>query len=345
MKRLPLLLFALFCLQITNSTIAQPVPSSCDGPSNLLAKYKSDAWQMTYRRLTEQNSPALNGVTLPEPVRDSILRAIFAVFNATSLPARDTVFNQFDIRTYKAIDLQRVEVLVDTTFGWTLQWLDYQSVTGNSWIDFLSVEYGLSVDTVVVLPDWVSYDAAVKLKTAQFVNPNFLAGLIANSTGVQLAHALEYGGDGDDIFFETKPDWIELTFRHGWTDCPTGCVFHRDWLFKIYPDCSVEFVAAYGDLLGTVIAAHEPAAAAIESNIYPIPASDMVFIQADNLAGSSLKIGLVNLAGQVVRTAEAPVFDRRFDGWLELDGLPDGCYFLTLTAENQTVTHQVLKRM
>jgi hypothetical protein len=331
------LFFAVF------STNAQPVASSCDGGSNLIAAWKSDAYQIAYQRLELQNSPALDGVELPTDLRDSILRAIFAVFNATSLPARDSVFEIFDIHAYAEKDLHRVQVLVDTSYGWTHQWLDNQPLTGNSWIDFLVNQYGLTVETVQFAPEWVlNYDAAITLRTDKFINGNFLAGLISNSSGVVFGYGLSFGGDGDHIYFDKKPDYVELTFRHGWTDCPLGCVFHRDWLFKIYPDCSVEFVSAYGDLIGTMVGVKNLPLENLQ--IWPVPASDFMFISAGKLNGSNLEIQLTNQLGQTVLAQKESIQNGQFDGSVNLDFLPEGVYFLTLSTENQRVTRSVVKR-
>ena len=322
---------------------AQPVASSCDGGSNLIASWKSDAWQVTYQHLVAQSSPSLNGVELPETVRDSILRAIFAVFNATDLPARDTVFEQLDIRPVKEVDLHRVQVLVDTTYGWTSNWLDTVALTGNSWIDFLVNTYNLKVENVQFVPEWVTnYDAAITLQTDKFINPEFLAGLIANSSGVVFAYGLNYSSDGDHVFFEKKPDFVEITFRYGWQDCPTGCVFHRDWLFRVYPDCSVEFVSSYGDLLGTKLAVTE--LPITESRVWPVPASDFLLISAGKLNGQEINVRLSGQGGQIFCNEKRPITDGRFDGSISLDIFPDGLYFLTLETDNQRVTHPVLKR-
>jgi Secretion system C-terminal sorting domain len=325
------------------SANAQPVASSCDGGSNLIAAWKNDAYQIAYQRLEAQNNPALDGVELPTDLRDSILRAIFAVFNATSLPARDTVFEQFDIHAYAEKDLHRVQILVDTTYGWTHNWLDNQAVTGNSWIDYLVNQYDLTVENVQFAPEWVlNYDAAITLQTDKFINGNFLAGLISNSSGVVFGYGLTFGGDGDHIYFDTKPGYIELTFRHGWTDCPTGCVFHRDWLFKIYPDCSVEFVSAYGDLLGTMVGVNVLPFENLQ--IYPVPASDFMFISAEKLNGTTINIELTNQLGQTVLFENQPIQNGHFDGSLTLELLPDGFYFLTLSTENQRITRSVMKQ-
>ncbi len=326
-----------------NWCFAQPVPSSCDGGSNLIASWKSDAWQITYQHLLEQNSPAINGVDLPETVHDSILRAVFAVFNAISLPARDTVIEQLEIRPVLEHDLHRVQVLVDTSFGWTAKWLDTVALTGNSWIDFLINTYDLEVENVQIVPDWVSnYDAAITLRTAKYINADFLAGLVANSSGVIFAYGLKYGSDGDHVFFENKADFVEITFRHGWTDCPTGCVFHRDWLFRVFPDCSVEFVSSYGDLLGTMVAAKE--LPITESRVWPVPSSDFLLISAGKLNGKEITVKLTGQGGQVFWNQKQPITDGRFDGSISLDWLADGLYFLILETENQRVSHPVMKR-
>ncbi len=322
---------------------AQPVASSCDGGSNLVSSWNADAWQVAYQRLSELKSPALNGVDLPEAVRDSVLRAVFAVYNATSIPARDTVIDLLEIRPVLEKDLHRVQVLVDTSYGWTANWLDSVSLTGNSWIDFLVNTYALKVEAVQIVPDWVSnYDAAVTLVSPKFLNPDFLAGLIANSSGVSFAYALNYGGDGDHVFFEKKPNWVEITFRHGWQDCPTGCVFHRDWLFRVHPDCSVEFVSSYGDLLGTTVAVKNLPIE--DAKIWPVPASDFLLISASKLNGPEIRIRLTGQGGQTFWEEKKPVTDGRFDGSISLEWLADGIYFLSLETADQRTVQTVVKR-
>ncbi len=330
-----------FFFTFKNSVLAQPVASSCDGASNLVAKFNADAYQIALQRLEMLQANQLNSVEIDDMTRDSVLRAMFAVYNTDSA-VRDTVFDLFNIHAYQKRDLHRVEVLLDTSFSWTKKWIDYEAISGNSFLDLLVNTYGLEVENVVMLPEWVNYDAKVTLKTSKFINGNFLAELISTSTGVRFAYGLSYGGDGDHVFFEKMADWIEITFRHGWSNCPTGCDFHRDWLFKVHPDCSVEFVSSYGDSLGSFTPVREVALEG--TKIFPVPASDFVEIQANDLPSERLEILFSNELGQVLKIQQVEAFGSRYEGLFDLSDQTDGIYFLTLSAQNQRVVHKIVKK-
>ncbi len=247
---LSLTVFVLFFPLLAFSQIVQ---SFCSGPTSLQNQYMEDAWNVAYESLLENDSANFsNTIPIPVEAKNAVLAGILGIYNA-DLPARDTVFQQFDIHHHAEIDLQRIEVYVDTLFPWAKAFaFGNMSNTGNYYVDSLANLYGFTLENVIWLPQWVTeYNAVVSVRINQHANTNLLAQVMTGFSGVKFANAYTFGGDGNGIFYNPKDSFAEVSFRYGWEDCPSGCLFHREWLFRVYDDCRVEFVASYGDALGS----------------------------------------------------------------------------------------------
>ena len=51
-----------------------------------------------------------------------------------------------------------------------------------------------------------------------------------------------YFGDGNDIEVSLHSNFVKLIYKHGSGDCPSGCIYNDFFIFKVYNNCSVEFV-------------------------------------------------------------------------------------------------------
>src|SRR5215218_8938480 len=101
MKKVVLLLL-LFLSARTNGQI---ISSSCTAPDSIVEKYTTDAYRMTMNKLYRNNISYKDSVHIPYSHVDTVMRALLAVYNATGLPARDTVVTQYDIHVYQDLYL------------------------------------------------------------------------------------------------------------------------------------------------------------------------------------------------------------------------------------------------
>jgi hypothetical protein len=320
---------------------AQPVQSYCSGPASLQNQYIDDAWYVAYDFQMHTDSINMTKtLDIPVNVKDDVLACLLAVYNA-DLPARDTVIQKFNIHAYKDIDLRQFELYLDTSYAWTKQILVNNSGgTGNIYMDSLAIRYGFDVEFVQMFPDWVDeFDALVRIKTDEFVNTDYLAEVLANLQGVKFANPYTFGGDGNRIFYTPRDSFAEITFRHGWEDCPAGCVQHRDWLFRVYEDCSVQFMASYGDVLTPVRVIPE---VSFTTKIYPNPTSDQITLEMNGLQGDMLQVQAFGMDGSQLLYYILPVNNGAVNQNLDLSALKSGVYNLTMTNSEQVFSQKIV---
>ncbi|MBK9593343.1 MAG: hypothetical protein IPO32_18210 [Crocinitomicaceae bacterium] len=70
-------------------------------------------------KFIEQNSTYPDTIHIPQTHVDTILNALIAVYNATSLPARDTVVTIYGITAQNYPTVDGIYVQVDTTAAWS----------------------------------------------------------------------------------------------------------------------------------------------------------------------------------------------------------------------------------
>lgn len=103
-------------------------------------------------------------------------------------------------------------------------------------LDSLNAEYG-PVDVRNLILNWLH------LEFSEPYHPVVLASLYVSEEGVLFVEPNGMGVDGDDII---ATELGEYTFKHGWGDCPSGCISDHYWVFTVV-DGHVILVREYGD--------------------------------------------------------------------------------------------------
>ena len=287
-------------LASTFSVPAQPVPSSCNAPDSIKRMYQDDADRMALRYIIDHSTPWKDSATI-EPARSQqYMNALIAVYNATALPARDTVVEMGKVHTQiTEFALNEMNVHADSNLSWMKAFRDHQLITGDSTVDFLFKNYTL--DSSAAYFGISSVNGIASLDFRQTHNLFALGSALKALPGVDGASPQIYigGYDGGDIRDSIYPGFIELTYRYGWTDCIISCWYERFWVFRVYPDCSVEYVRSYGDKLPTnYFSLKEHIQEAISA--YPNPFSDRIHIA--NLERGDYSYNLYDAVGKKVQS-------------------------------------------
>jgi len=318
---------------------AQTVPSICTAPDTIVSKYEADADRLALRKIYLDSLPYIDSIIIPQEHSDTVLKALLAVYNATSLPARDTVVVMFDIHSFPYNSLNLFYFAADSNLSWMQALKNGILPSGNQVIDSLLSLFNFSI---------YQYSSHLGLSLHHSVyfisesNYNLLAltSLISTLPDILYSQGSGYGGDGYRITDKIYSDHIELTYSTGWGDCPSGCIKRRYWKFNVYFDCSVEYVESYGDLLPST--GTPPPTGIIEPSknlliVYPIPTSQSVTVQHSTEVKKE-NLSIYNLLG--VKMQVEVHKDRQID----LSHLPDGVYFLRIHTEKGIVTRRVVKQ-
>jgi hypothetical protein len=152
-------------------------------------------------------------------------------------------------------------------------------------------------------------------------------------SGVYYSDPYSIGGDGNNITDSIYPDHIEIIYSIGWGDCPAGCTERRFWKFKVYWNCSVEFVSSYGNRL-PITGVNEIDNSIIK--IYPNPFDDYINIDNKN---SIFNYTITDLLGQEIKSGSSSTKIE------DLKNLQNGIYILQINCDNKVWTRKILKRV
>lgn len=321
MKKI-LILLPLLTLAFASS--GQAVQSSCTSADSILARYQDDADRMTVRKVYRQGLTYMDSIIIPQSHADSVLNALIAVYNATTLPARDTVVSIFDIHTFPEPILNGFNIAADSTLPWMQQLKLGNIPTGYVTIDNVIETYGLNVQSYLTFGNSFPWHNVVFTSDNNY---NFMAltNELANIPGVYASEPNVTFGDGNNISDSIYSDHVELIFSLGWGDCPSGCTARRFWKFNVYFDCTVTFVGSYGTPLQITSIAES---AFPDISVFPNPFSQCIQVRG---FPKTFEYTISNIMGQPILKGTS------VSGTIEdLNELNDNFYFLTIHNEQHT---------
>jgi hypothetical protein len=151
--------------------------------------------------------------------------------------------------------------------------------------------------------------------------------------GVNYSEPNYFYGDGNDITSEVFSDHVELTYSYGWGDCQSGCKSRRFWQFRVYFDCSVEYVGSFGDVLYT-LSTDEGQQARISA--FPNPFTDQITVGG---LGGHAAFNIVDMKGSAVMVG----FTER--GTISgLENLSPGLYLLQVLDWHSSHSIRIVKQ-
>ncbi len=337
------ILFFAFLAPLFSGFYAQ-VPSDCTVPPLLATEYERDIKNLTLRRMYEVKTPDTAFVEIPQQWIDTIAEGMAAIFNATSFPERDSVFNLYCVHDAFSLTplqiYQRLIITVDLSYAWTQAWQDLNSLTGYDYIDSLMVKYDLSVEDFHGWP----YGNHAILQTDSLWNVYALTNLFKEAEGVIHADPDYLIGGAGAILYEKEGHNRYYEFYFEFYDCFDGCDNYRMWKFQVTDDCSVNYLGStswgvFGILplpspvnCNTFVSTAEPKTPSEEYAIYPNPATDLLTIDIE----STLTETPYTLFDQLGRQ----LLSGKLNGspsTLDISSLKPGLYFLRLGQSEGTV--------
>lgn len=309
-----------------NTSYSQIIPSSCTGPLSVVNAYKVDASQIAILKFFDQNSPYKDSIEVPDVHRDTILDALVAVYNIDS-PERDSVIDMFDIHILYQ-NMGDVVAKVDTTF-FTLN---------EPTLDSLMTKYNLVPFYGVISPSHIGFHVEDKY------NQRALISELNKVHGISYTDWLYIQFDGPNIEAEIHDDHVELIYSYPWDLCPFACQYRRFWKFKVYYDCSVEFVESYGDVYpsSNVSILEEKGLENLE--IYPNPTRGNVNFTL-NYNSNIIDLEVFDIAGKKVKFETfTNQGNGEFNNSFDISALKNGIYFCKFTMGDIQVVRKIIKQ-
>lgn len=241
---------------LTAAVVAAVVIAACDGPtaprsiqsriddSNvpgaLRAAYRDDAARMALRDL---QASAYDEIPIPADAVEPYYNALVAVYNASILPARDTVVDVYAIHTFGNPSTRALMLWAFLSETWVERLSRGEIPTGEPKVDTLLARYDLSFTGAHVL---YQGDVLVTLQSAEPLNIAALAPLFRSIAGVKYSDPNGSGGDGNDIDGTIEDPRVLLAYSVGSGDCMAGCINRRSYRFAISRDGFVEYLGVSG---------------------------------------------------------------------------------------------------
>jgi hypothetical protein len=327
MKKINLIFILLI---VFNSLFGQIVESSCEAPDSIVEKYQDDADVLTLRKFYDNDMTWADSIEIPDAHSDTILNALLAVWNAEDLAARDTVVEMSNIHAAINFSVNRFRIKCDTSVDWVHQLENGNFPTGNNTVDSLMTRYPLSIENIInhlyffFISD-INYNMPV------------LANIFDSIDGVINTHTPsgDYPGVyNKDIISNIGSEYVYLTFSFGWNDCLSGCLDWRHWDFKVYYDCSVEFVDSYGSIVPYWGITKQHNYRLVE--VYPNPCYGHVYIRGVENINMPFEYSLINTSGVKIFTGETKT--ERIDFG---DQINTGMYILELYTKEKTIRRKI----
>ena len=238
--------FLCWCLTV----LTAGAQNNCDAPDAVRAFYHEDAQQLALRMM-QTNVQYQDSIEVPAFFYERAMRVLLAVYNATQIPERDTVVECLGIHTFPTVSANSISIGLVASEPWAINFSNGIIPTGNAEFDALAEHYHLSNSGSF------SFGGTIyaSLKSEIAINPTAFAALFENISGVEFAEPEAVIGDGNDIHIqETLIEDVEVTYTAAWGDCPAGCIFSRNWKFRVNLNCGVQFVEVWGEELAPEIA-------------------------------------------------------------------------------------------
>ena len=236
-----------------NCDIQPPQPSSCDPAPAFTDFYQNDAEVLAAVQMI--NDPAYSStVEIPSDLFDFYYNRLNAIFNATGIPERDTVVECLNIHTessFFGFSTTAVDIEVIPGTSWAQQLINGVFPTSNASVNNLILLYGLTLESYY---QPAGFNWRLNLQADHNLNTRALANQFLNIAGVEDAFPSSFvftgGGPGYfPLFFDIQNGYTDLHFQLGW-DCFAGiCAGVRSWTFRVFDDCSVQFLLSDGNAL------------------------------------------------------------------------------------------------
>ncbi|HYM19509.1 MAG TPA: T9SS type A sorting domain-containing protein [Candidatus Kapabacteria bacterium] len=318
------------------ASFAQRVPSSCTAPDSVLNLCREDAAKLALDRQIEMDSSYAKRTEIRQSLQDTFLRALVAVHNS-GLKAANAIFGKVYI--YDPIEeiegtiyihdnmgrpVREFNVDLDTSIRWERNLYFHKFPTGNDSMDSLIQAYGITCDTSTAL-----YHPTI-LKTGEFYNVVVIVKLWNDIThsDPEAKEMIDWE-DGNHITQSISDSSMTLTFEYAWGDCPSGCIWHHDWIFKVFNDCSVQFVSDFGTDVGLDWSVKGKQLDNSTLTLYPNPSTNILTIETQSLT----TLEILTLDGKRIRTISCN--DDKTE--IPVAALSKGTYIIRLTSRDGVV--------
>ncbi len=328
LRKIIIVTFLVFIQQF--ECFSQTVSSSCNLNDTVAVKYRKDADRLAVRRVYHISSSYRDTVKINKVISSVYLRALIAVYNATALPARDTVIKLINIHTKADPDLNGYSISADSNLIWMKNIRNNIYPTGLSLLDSSILNYGFQ-KTQYQSTFWVPYHS-VTYKADTNINSLPLANhMYTVVPGIYGCGPDAVPFDGPNIVDSVNANFTDLIYYYGWDDCALGCINQRFWKFRVYSNnCTVEYMGDYGAALPGDVGLSKNSLIFENIRLFPNPSKGKIELAIIGVPFQDLALIIQNSLGQILFEQKATVQNQQID----VSEFKSGLYFLKVSNEH-----------
>ncbi|HET6350344.1 MAG TPA: FlgD immunoglobulin-like domain containing protein [Candidatus Krumholzibacteria bacterium] len=216
-------------------------------------------------------------------------------------------------------------------------WADYQNNVFQEFND-LNDQYGLATTAPIALP------YTLELDFVDLYNPVLLAAIYAQVPGITLAEPDFVYGDGSNI---TSTQVGTYTFKRGWDDCLSGCLYEHFWEFQV-TNGNVTLLDEYGDPTLAGVGDTPPGAAALLVGNAPNPFDTGTEVAYRVESPTHIQLRIYDASGRLVKdlrnqSLSPGTYTATWDGTNDAgEQVASGVYFCRLAANGATQTRKLV---
>jgi hypothetical protein len=199
--------------------------------------FRYEAAELAIQHLFQENNPDTAQVLIPNDYYHAYVTALGLVYDATSIPERDSVIDMQLICQWN-----RTHSIIFHTTGvpsWVDNWINNIVPTGNPTVDNAIADYNLTITESPFagpMPWFI-------VESNQPVNGVALSHFFETLPGVTQAQPNTYYSFYSNLEGSFTGNVAHLIFYEGWGDCPAGCFGYHQWKFDVdLSTCAVSFV-------------------------------------------------------------------------------------------------------
>lgn len=319
----------------------QTLPSSCVASDSVKSAYYLDANQLALRMIIDQNLSSKDSIEVPEIYVNQVARELYAVYNLET-SERDTVIELLNAHAFPTT--YRGDILSSEFFNSNPIADSLQVIPA---VDSFCVKYNIYLEYTHTLGGNTQYIYDINPKYNQKAIINFLEPFFGSNSIIPNAGGSGVYGVGPqtDIKREVFSNYSELEYRYLWEDCEMGCVFNHNWKFRIYPDCSVEYLGSSGDQLPNTLAVSAEKKSK-DISLYPNPATDILNVSIP-MNQHQLKVSIFDKTGkeiQVHNYSSSELKGNTFKKSIDISNLSEGLYLCKFYFDGKQIIRKFIKQ-
>lgn len=237
MKKVLTLLTLMLSLVIISQGQSTPgkYPSHCNAPDSIRTSAREYALAFIRQYLIDANRPEKDSLIIDSTLIEKVTDAVTAVYYCDSLPFYDSIangfwFNQFG--SFKDLYFPLGEVRTDPNSKYSDTLCSSYKFSGDPKYDTLAARFSLWPDGCYIMYAKGSYNILPLRDSISSVSWVTYIGEPINPIG----------GGPPTMRMKIDKDTVYLMYALLTWDCPSGCWYKLVVNYKVYPDCSIDYL-------------------------------------------------------------------------------------------------------